>query len=207
MRPTKAPETLKVFGAFPFARIFDCPAWGRRLGTAGARMAQCRSTAAEYTCQLGRPPPLEAADGTTARPSRGLVFRLPPSKRPRVSFLRRSTRPKAAIKFFRRSAMSSIPRLYTPRLCLRAFTPADAPRVQELAGNPLVAHRTLNVPHPYPDAGRGKMDHDPRVQRESGEIVGIGGDVAGNTHTRARARCHGYRTHGRHDERHAAEGW
>jgi [ribosomal protein S5]-alanine N-acetyltransferase len=58
--------------------------------------------------------------------------------------------------------MSSIPRLYTPRLCLRAFTPADAPRVQELAGNPLVANRTLNVPHPYSDGAAEKwiMTHE-----------------------------------------------
>jgi RimJ/RimL family protein N-acetyltransferase len=47
--------------------------------------------------------------------------------------------------------MSMIPTLYTPRLCLRAFTLADAPRVQELAGHEWVAKSTLNVPHPYPE--------------------------------------------------------
>lgn len=43
----------------------------------------------------------------------------------------------------------ALPTLPTGRLLLRGFTPADAPRVRELAGSREVASTTLNVPHPY----------------------------------------------------------
>ncbi len=43
------------------------------------------------------------------------------------------------------------PVLRTPRLLLRPFALADAPRVQELAGAPEVADTTLNMPYPYAD--------------------------------------------------------
>lgn len=43
----------------------------------------------------------------------------------------------------------SLPTLRTERLLLRPFSPADAPRVQALAGAREVAATTMNVPHPY----------------------------------------------------------
>ena len=44
-----------------------------------------------------------------------------------------------------------IPSLRTPRLLLRPFVIADAPRVQALAGTREVYATTLNIPHPYSD--------------------------------------------------------
>ncbi len=44
-----------------------------------------------------------------------------------------------------------IPTLETNRLVLRAFTEADATRVQKLAGAFEIADTTLAIPHPYED--------------------------------------------------------
>lgn len=41
------------------------------------------------------------------------------------------------------------PTLHTKRLTLRPFTLADAPEVQRLAGDRVVASQTLSIPHPY----------------------------------------------------------
>jgi [ribosomal protein S5]-alanine N-acetyltransferase len=43
------------------------------------------------------------------------------------------------------------PTLVTARLVLRPHEPADAPRLQQLAGEWKVADTTLNMPHPYLD--------------------------------------------------------
>jgi ribosomal-protein-alanine N-acetyltransferase len=50
-----------------------------------------------------------------------------------------------------RGVSMAIPVLETGHLQLRAFVPADAPTVQELAGAAEVAATTLNIAHPYPD--------------------------------------------------------
>ena len=51
--------------------------------------------------------------------------------------------------------MSEQPVLRTARLVLRPFREADASRVEELAGDRLVAETTLNIPHPYPAGSAG----------------------------------------------------
>lgn len=43
------------------------------------------------------------------------------------------------------------PTIPTARLVLRPFEPADAPTVQDLAGERDIADTTLNIPHPYED--------------------------------------------------------
>jgi len=47
--------------------------------------------------------------------------------------------------------MPSFPELRTDRLHLRAFTPSDGSRVEQLAGAREVADTTLTIPHPYPN--------------------------------------------------------
>ncbi|MGI4742957.1 MAG: GNAT family N-acetyltransferase [Janthinobacterium lividum] len=46
----------------------------------------------------------------------------------------------------------AFPQLTTSRLLLRAFAPADIPRLLTLAGNYEVAQNTLNIPYPYTEA-------------------------------------------------------
>lgn len=47
--------------------------------------------------------------------------------------------------------MTKQPELTTERLLLRPFTLADAPAIQQLAGDRDIASVTLNIPHPYED--------------------------------------------------------
>ncbi len=47
--------------------------------------------------------------------------------------------------------MNPQPTLETPRLRLRPFMPADAPRLRELAGAREIADTTISIPHSYPE--------------------------------------------------------
>ncbi|SMC29822.1 Protein N-acetyltransferase, RimJ/RimL family [Andreprevotia lacus DSM 23236] len=81
-----------------------------------------------------------------------------------------------------------IPSLATPRLTLNAFTPADGPRVEHLAGAFEIADTTLSIPHPYPagaavewiaghaDAWAGQRQLCLAIRlRDSGELIGACG--------------------------------
>jgi RimJ/RimL family protein N-acetyltransferase len=57
-------------------------------------------------------------------------------------------------------------RLETERLLLRPLELYDAPTIQKLAGDPLVAATTLNIPHPYPIGAA--VDWIRRVQQYDG---------------------------------------
>jgi RimJ/RimL family protein N-acetyltransferase len=52
--------------------------------------------------------------------------------------------------------MRQQPLLTTERLVLRPFELSDAPKIQQLAGDPNIANGTINVPHPYDDGVAGQ---------------------------------------------------
>jgi RimJ/RimL family protein N-acetyltransferase len=51
----------------------------------------------------------------------------------------------------------ALPTLTTARLVVRPHEPADASRLQQLAGARQIADTTLNIPHPYPDGAAEKF--------------------------------------------------
>lgn len=90
------------------------------------------------------------------------------------------------------------PLLLTSRLTIRLFTPTDAPRVQELAGDHAIADTALNIPHPYEDGmaeawiaqnselfERGEAAHFAVVLRERNELIGAVGLTLNDQHARA----------------------
>jgi RimJ/RimL family protein N-acetyltransferase len=81
-----------------------------------------------------------------------------------------------------------LPTLYTERLILRAFDASDAPAVQRLAGDRLIAATTMNIPHPYDlamaqewiathedDWIQGRAAHFAIASRADGGLVGAVG--------------------------------
>lgn len=63
------------------------------------------------------------------------------------------------------------PTLYTSRLMLRPFSLADAPAVQQLAGDWQVAATTLTIPHPYADGVAVEWIRSHPSQYEAGQGV------------------------------------
>lgn len=91
-----------------------------------------------------------------------------------------------------------LPILRSPRLVLRPFEAADAPRVQRLLNDEDVAKQTLTIPHPYPEGAAAAWiaKHDEwlaagkqaiwAITRE-GDVVGALGLRIVATHHRAEA--------------------
>ncbi|GAB4320047.1 MAG: GNAT family protein [Candidatus Zixiibacteriota bacterium] len=90
------------------------------------------------------------------------------------------------------------PNLETPRLILRGFTLADAPRVQKLAGDRAIAATTAYIPHPYPDGAaetwiathverwtRGEGIDLAVILKSTGELIGACGLNINQPHRRA----------------------
>jgi RimJ/RimL family protein N-acetyltransferase len=67
--------------------------------------------------------------------------------------------------------MTKQPELRTERLFLRPFTVADAPVVQQLAGDRDIASPTLNIPHPYEDGVAEGWISTHQQQLEAGKSV------------------------------------
>jgi RimJ/RimL family protein N-acetyltransferase len=71
--------------------------------------------------------------------------------------------------------MADLPTIETGRLILRPFTIDDAPEIQRLAGDPLIADTTLLIPHPYPDgvAEDWIVTHRPSFETGEGVVFAI----------------------------------
>jgi RimJ/RimL family protein N-acetyltransferase len=67
--------------------------------------------------------------------------------------------------------MKEPPTIETSRLILRPFTLADAPRVQQLAGDKDVASTVLLIPHPYEDGMAERWISTHQERYEKGELV------------------------------------
>ncbi len=61
--------------------------------------------------------------------------------------------------------------LRTARLVMREFELADAPRIQQLAGEREVALNTMNIPHPYPDGGAEEWIASQDEKRAQGNVI------------------------------------
>ena len=67
--------------------------------------------------------------------------------------------------------MSEFPTLKTDRLIIRPFELADAPTVQELAGDWELAYTTVNIPHPYEDGMAEKWISTHQEAFEEGKVL------------------------------------
>jgi RimJ/RimL family protein N-acetyltransferase len=63
-----------------------------------------------------------------------------------------------------------LPTIRTARLVLRPFEPADAARVQQLAGAREIAMNTTLIPHPYPDGAAEEWIAAQEQKSEEGHI-------------------------------------
>ena len=82
------------------------------------------------------------------------------------------------------------PSLRNEDLILRPFTPSDADRLQELAGDVRIADTTATIPHPYPDGLAEQWIADTGNKWNVGEMAAFAITLVPGGELHSTKRCH-----------------